>query len=115
VSSRPFRLLDGVVEGLVAEISANPELRDQITDQLGDRLSTVVAALPALTGVLAATAAGDAAPDETGEARTVEALIAFFEALGRLDRPTMLLLDDCQWADELTVKFLKRFAASENL
>jgi signal transduction histidine kinase/predicted ATPase/CheY-like chemotaxis protein len=114
VSSRPFRLLDGVVEGLVAEIGANPELRDQINDQLGDRVSTVVAALPALAGVLAATATGDAAPDETGEARTVEALIAFFEALGRLDRPTMILLDDCQWADELTIKFLKRFAASEN-
>ncbi|MCO6043889.1 response regulator [Aeoliella sp. ICT_H6.2] len=114
VSSRPFRLLDGVVEGLAAEVRTCPELRDRLIELLDDRLPRVVAALPALSKLFGSEAEGDVAPDETGEARTIEALILFLEALGRLDRPTLVLLDDCQWADELTVKFLKRLAASDS-
>ncbi len=113
VSSRPFRLLDGVVEGVASEINTHPELRDQLVKLLDDRLPRVLAALPALSAVIGSDEEGEVAPEETGETRTIEALIAFFEALGQLEKPTLVLLDDCQWADELTVKFLKRLATNE--
>lgn len=113
VSSRPFRLLDGVVEGLVAEMGAHAALRESVQSLLGDRLATILAALPALRSVFEGEAGDEAAPAETGEARTIEALVAFIDTLGQLDRPVLMLLDDCQWADELTIKLLKRVAQSD--
>lgn len=113
VSSRPFRLLDGVVDGVSAELASNGVLRDRLVELLDDRLPTVLAALPDLAAVLACPTLWDQAPDETGEARTIEALVAFIEALGELDKPALVLLDDCQWADELTIKFLKRLASKD--
>lgn len=112
VSSRPFRVLDGVVEGLEALVASNAAIKQRLVEQLGDRLAAAVAALPALQPLLDANIE-EAAPDETGEARTIEALVVFLEALGCLGKPALVLLDDCQWADELTVKLLKRFAASD--
>lgn len=113
VSSRPFRLLDGVVEGLVAEIGVHAEIRERLEALLGDRLATILAALPALRSVFDVDTGDEAAPAETGEARTIEAIVSFIEALGQLGRPALVLLDDCQWADELTIKFLKRVAAAD--
>ena len=45
------------------------------------------------------------------ESRVLDALKALFEALGWDGRPAMLLLDDCQWADELSLKVVGRWAA----
>lgn len=114
VSHRPFRLLDGVVDGLLSAVRTAPELADRLKEYLGDRCSAVVAALPALKEVLHTESSELLAPEETGETRTVEALVTFLDAIGKLDRPTLILLDDCQWADELTVKLLLRFAANSD-
>ncbi len=114
VSLRPFRLIDGVVEGLRNEIAAQPVLAEQITELLGDRIGAVVAALPELATTLSVDVASQAAPEETGEARTIEALVRFLEVLGELDKPSLVLLDDCQWADDLTVRLLKRVAVDKN-
>ena len=45
-------------------------------------------------------------PEAFGERRTIDALIAFLETLGSADRPAVIVLDDCQWADDLTLKLL---------
>jgi two-component system sensor kinase len=37
----------------------------------------------------------------------------FLDALGDASRPVLLLLDDCQWADELTCKLIGRWQKSE--
>ena len=41
----------------------------------------------------------------------LDALTALFEALGWEGRPAVLLLDDCQWADELSLRVVGRWAA----
>jgi signal transduction histidine kinase/DNA-binding response OmpR family regulator len=113
VSQRPFRLLDGIVEGLLSEMASEPGLKTQLAEMLGERIGAVVAALPALKSALDCVGSRIVAPEETGEARTAEALVRFLEALGQLGRPTLVLLDDCQWADELTFRLLERFARSD--
>ncbi len=113
VSSRPYRLLDGVVDGVVSEVSGRPDLQERLTETLGDRIGSIVEALPALAQAVGFENRAVTAPDETAEARTIEALVAFLEALGRLDKPTLILLDDCQWADELTIRLLKRLASKQ--
>ena len=109
VSQRPFRLLDGVVEGFLTAASSRPELVEALQERLGDYAGTVAAALPALGDALRDESRELSAPEATGEARTIEALVTFLNALGEIDRPVLLLLDDCQWADELTLKLLTRF------
>lgn len=110
VSQQPFRLLDGVIEGFINAASSRPGLVDALRKQLGDQTEIVAAALPALGKVLCEDITELSAPETTGEARTIEAVVAWLNALGEIDRPVLLLLDDCQWADELTVKLLTRFA-----
>ena len=43
------------------------------------------------------------------EIRSLEALAALLDALGSAERPTLVLLDDCQWADEMTLKLLNHW------
>ena len=49
------------------------------------------------------------APEETGEARTIQALARLLDALGTAERPVLIVIDDCQWADELTYKLIRRW------
>jgi hypothetical protein len=42
-----------------------------------------------------------------GEIRTIRALATFLSALGTKESPAIIILDDCQWADELTLKLLR--------
>jgi diguanylate cyclase (GGDEF)-like protein/PAS domain S-box-containing protein len=50
-------------------------------------------------------------PEAFGETRSIEALTALFDALGQPSRPALVILDDCQWADGLTVALLARWQA----
>ncbi|MBL9163285.1 MAG: response regulator [Planctomycetaceae bacterium] len=109
VAQRPFNLLDGIVDGYLAAIQARPELAAHVREQLGGYCSAVAAALPALAPSLQIENAAHSAPEETGEARTIQALANFLDALGSAECPALILLDDCQWADELTYKLIRRW------
>jgi two-component system sensor kinase len=51
-------------------------------------------------------------PEAFGEARSIEALAGFLDALGTPDKPALIILDDCQWADELTIKLIVHWLAN---
>lgn len=108
VAQRPFRLLDGIVEAVLTSARSRPGMVEALRNRLGEYRETITAALPALATVFRERT-GDAAPDEIGEARTIQALAKFLDALGTAERPVLIVLDDCQWADELTYKLLRRW------
>ena len=109
VAQRPFRLLSGIVDGVLAAARAQPEVADALRLRLTGYHDAVVAALPALEGVFRSHVPETMAPEETGEARTIQALTRFFDALGTDERPVVIVIDDCQWADELTYKLIRRW------
>ena len=109
VAQHPFSLLDGVVEAFLAAVQSRSDLGQRVRDQLGSYCSAVAAAIPALTPALQIEGADSSAPEETGEARTIQALSHFLDSLGSPERPALILLDDCQWADELTYKLIRRW------
>ena len=117
-AQRPFQVLDGVVNGIVTAVARDGALAPELRRRLDDRAEAVAAAIPALTGVLGPAAPGELGPEEYGEARSIDALTALLDALGRSQRPTLVVLDDCQWADGLTIALLARWsgrrAASRN-
>jgi two-component system sensor kinase len=107
VGQKPFQALSGVVAGLTQAL-ADPGLAGRLRERLGDHLEAACSALPELAEVLGAQPTVALGPETFGQARSLEALAALLDALGKADRPALVLLDDCQWADELTLKLLAK-------
>jgi two-component system sensor kinase len=112
VAQQPFRLLDGIVEGFLAARESNAGLAEAVRSRLGVSLDAISAALPRLAQALDCQTTASLGPEEAGETRTIRALASFLDALGSRDCPTLLILDDCQWADELTCKLIRRWHAA---
>ena len=52
---------------------------------------------------------GELGPESFAETRTVQALTAILDAPAVTGRPVLVLLDDCQWADQMTHKVLNNW------
>ncbi|MCA9146782.1 MAG: AAA family ATPase, partial [Planctomycetales bacterium] len=110
VGESPFPLLEGIVESFLSAVHVDPALAIEVRSQLGDVADPLCAALPRLREVLRPEQKRDVTPDAFGENRTIQAINRFLDLLGTEERPAVIVLDDCQWADELTHKLLRRRA-----
>ena len=111
-ASRPFQVLDGVVSGVAASAAAGGPSPQNLRTRLGDWAEAVAVALPELAGLLGTGRDADAGPEAYGETRSLDALALLLDVLGDPARPALVLLDDCQWADGLTVKLLAHWQAT---
>ena len=106
---RPFGLLDGLATSLLDAATADPSFAHHLartTGRWGPELRTVLPSLAELLAVAEQEGSG-----RSVESRILDALTALFDALGWEGRPAVLLLDDCQWADELSLRVVGRWAA----
>jgi PAS domain S-box-containing protein len=110
---RPFTVLHGVAEDLVAALADQPARRAELAAGLVDVAPAVVRALPALADLLGAEPDHDTGPEQFGELRGLAGLRRLLGAAGTPDRPVLMILDDCQWADALTVRLLAELFADE--
>ena len=108
-AQRPFQLLTGVAEGLVTTAHLEPDVEERIRIGLGDHQEAACSALPELAKLFGSGATSQLGPEEHGETRSVQALTALLDALGAASRPALVLLDDCQWADQLTFRVLSNW------
>jgi two-component system sensor kinase len=106
---RPFQILAGVAAEIIASCRSDPATIRRVTARLGDHREAACAALPELAEVLGSSTAAALGPETFGQARSLQALAALLDALGSADRPALVLLDDCHWADELTLKLLEQW------
>lgn len=109
VAQSPFHLLSGVVDGFVSSAQVDPDLVTHTRSCLGTHLEALCAAIPSLRRTFNIDTQDDSSPAAFGEARTINALAHFLDALGTSRRPAIVILDDCQWADELTYKLIQRW------
>jgi PAS domain S-box-containing protein len=105
-AQRPFQVLVGVAADLLAAARLEPAIARTIRQRLGHYCVAACAALPELTDILGQQPAQALGPESFGQVRTLQALAALLDALGSAERPALVVLDDCQWADELTLKLL---------
>ncbi|MEW6474254.1 MAG: AAA family ATPase [Actinomycetota bacterium] len=104
---RPLDLLAAAAADVVAGARARPERRLRLQQRVEHVRDRVVRALPLLAEVLGAAPAPE--PVASGfleEDLTLDALAAFLDALGSPDEPALVLLDDCQWSDDVTNRLL---------
>ncbi len=103
---RPFHLLDGVVQGVVTRLETDAGFADHLRRALGEQREAVCEAVPPLAGHLGAGSAVSLGQEAHGEIRSLRALTALLDALAADNRPVVMVLDDAQWADDLTLKLL---------
>ncbi|NVJ24829.1 AAA family ATPase [Myxococcus sp. AM011] len=110
---RPFQLFAGVATGIAQVLQSRPTLTEPLRERLAGQEVSLCAVLPQLEPVLCARSAAPArglGPESLGESRSIWALTALLSALGTRDEPTVVVLDDCQWADELTLRALEAWS-----
>ncbi|MBN1911085.1 MAG: response regulator [Pirellulales bacterium] len=114
VGTKPFQVLTGIVEGLIAEGETDPLLAEELRSRLGEHLDAVCAALPELAESFGWETSGALGPEAFGETRSIQALTVFLDALGAGSRPVLIALDDYQWADDMTVKLVAHWHSTRS-
>ena len=109
VGQLPFQVLSGIVEDVVAAARSNPDLASTLRERLGDHVNAVATMLPELGRSLGWETPPAAGPEQFVETRSVQALAAFLGGLGAETRPALIILDDCQWAAEMTFKVIAQW------
>ncbi|MCA9234713.1 MAG: AAA family ATPase, partial [Planctomycetales bacterium] len=112
VGRRLLQVLDGVVTGILARAATRSGFDRKLRDALGDDRGALVEMLPRLEPLIGKST-GSKAPDQFGEARALRALTALLDALASDDQPVLILLDDCQWADELSLKMIQHWSSRQ--
>lgn len=110
VGQPPFQILNGIVEHVVAAAKDDPHLANALYERLGDHADAISAVLPELARSLGWRTPVAVGPEKFAERRSVQAFAAFFDALG-MHGPVLIILDDFQWADELTTKVIDHWRA----
>ncbi len=114
MAQRPLQVLDGVIGEVERRADADPAFAGAAGSAVGAQLEALVDALPTLAATFGAEVSGSLGPAAYGEARTLPALSAFLDALGDIGSPAMVVLDDCQWVDELTLKLIGHWSANSS-
>jgi two-component system sensor kinase len=104
-AQRPYEVLTGVAAAILEHAQGDPSLTQDLREQLADRRGALHGALPGLQDLLGRDTE-TLGPEAFAETRTIEAITALLDALGSPTRPALILLDDGQWADELSLKLL---------
>lgn len=110
---RPLQVLAGVGADLLAAVGRSTDLAEVLRDRLGEHRAALCEVLPELAEVLGVTDRAVEVPEAYRQARGVEAVVRLLDILGSADRPALVILDDCHWADELSVEVLARWAEPE--
>jgi tetratricopeptide (TPR) repeat protein len=105
---RPVAMLERLA-GSILEAAADDHIfADHLTRALAPWAPELHTVLPSLGPLLVAEVE---VSGRSSESRLQDALAALFDALGMRQRPAVLLLDDCQWADQLSLGVIGRWSS----
>jgi signal transduction histidine kinase/tetratricopeptide (TPR) repeat protein len=108
-AQRPFQLFTGVAASIAAAVRERPALAETLRQRLVGQETALLTVLPQLEPVLQPAPEQSLGPESFGESRGIRALTSLIGALGTEAEPAVLLLDDCQWADELTLRAIENW------
>lgn len=113
VAPQPLHMLSALVERIVWEARHDEALANNLRQKLEPYRHCLCKALPALCSLLGPSSKiNQEIPEEFGEIRTLDALVALLDSLGTASKPALLIFDDAQWADEFTSRLMRRWAIS---
>jgi signal transduction histidine kinase len=103
---RPLGVFSDVLAGVLARAASDEQYVDWVRVRLGEMSASLETIFPELSGLLGASTPPLWGPHEHGRSRSLTALAGFLGALGSPQSPAVVLFDDCQWADDLTLDSL---------
>jgi PAS domain S-box-containing protein len=111
VGQSPLQVLDGVLREVASCARSDVEFAQRIRAELRRQEDALASAAPQLHGIFDDSAPASLGPEEHGALRTVRALATLLDSLGTESHPALVMLDDCQWADELTLALIRFWSA----
>ncbi len=109
VAQRPLQVLDGIVDAILSMAPSDDELVTQLRANLADHRQLIVSALPKLARLLGAAPRNGNSAEQFQEAQLLHGLAVLLASLGSPEHPALILLDDCQWADQISSKLIRRW------
>jgi len=106
---RPLAMLERLVGSILEAATADPAFADHLLRSIRPWSSELRTVLPSLGKLLPGDEGGER---HVSEHRLHEAMAEIVDALGTPERPAVLLLDDCQWADELSIGVVARWSST---
>ncbi len=111
VDRRPFHPLQGVIQDLIVAVRAQSGLADHLRAQLHDQEELVAATFPRLAQELGWETSASTPSTTFREVWSVRGLLQLLRAVGSSTPGAVILLDDCQWCDDLTLSLVERWNA----
>lgn len=113
---RPLGLFRAALDDLAGFLRAHPGEAARIADELGTALPSAATLVPAVAAILggpdqAGAVAGSGPAVERVPSSAIAATARLFELAATSAHPVLLIVDDCQWADDLSWQLLARIAA----
>lgn len=112
-SSGPFSLLSGIVDRLAAELEQDLKKQGRLRTSLGEHATILAETFPSL-GFLSETE-GKAEPTPWLESKILRALRSLFLQISSAYNPALIIMDDLQWADAATRRFVLFWTAELEL
>lgn len=106
----PLQLLSGVF----CEMGGDSDLLRRLQEHLGGLESTFLSLAPELRPLLPGHRE-DVTSEKMGSTAAILALQSWLEALGSPEQPAVLLLDDAQWSDGLSLEFFSFLDRSQEI
>ena len=105
---RPVAMLERLAGSILEAAADDQVFADHLTRALAPWAPELHTVLPSLRPLLVADVE---VSGRSSESRLKDGLAALFDALGTRQRPAVLLLDDCQWADQLSLGAIGRWSS----
>ena len=109
IAQQPFEIMDGVIKGIIQRCLECDAYRSYLDAGLGEQKATLANALPIFGEKLDWQPDQRRGPEAFGEARTIQALCRLLELAATPDQPLVIFFDDCQWADDASIKLLNHW------
>jgi tetratricopeptide (TPR) repeat protein len=105
---RPVAMLERLAGSILEAAADDPVFADHLTRSLSPWAPELHTVLPSLRPLLVANVEVSVL---SSQMRLQDGLAALFDALGMRQRPAVILLDDCQWADQLSLGVIGRWSS----
>jgi tetratricopeptide (TPR) repeat protein len=106
---RPFAMFERLAASILEAASEDDSFAEHLARTLAPWAPELRTVLPTLSPLIPAD--DTSGSRHSSESRLRDGLAALFDALGTPEHPAVLFLDDCQWADELSLGVIGRWSA----
>ncbi|MGE4232311.1 MAG: ATP-binding protein [Bacteriovoracia bacterium] len=113
-ANQPFSMIRNLGLDIISFIDSRPTLKEKIKKELYGSKEEICSILPELKTIWNLTGTSHIRLDDKFvENRFILSFHSFLKLLGSKEEPLVILLDDLQWADDLTLKLLVHLNTSD--